>query len=92
MPDRWLPVVRDWLGKPLDKLTAEDFPATGIRVRFPEGSTVEFRHALSCIAALDEGREECLILTERCGNHVFPVGDAEVVSLTPDGDPISDAA
>lgn len=57
-------------------LSASDFPANReIRLRFPDQSTVSFRHALHVI---NPAGSQIALFTEHCGYHVFPAGDTEL--------------
>jgi hypothetical protein len=83
VPEAWTPRLRRYLrqrcGEERDRLAAGDFsPGQSVRIRFADGSHVLFRHAF---AIQDEAAGEVLVLTEHCGYHVFPLGDAEVEEL-----------
>jgi hypothetical protein len=83
VPEAWKPRLRRYFrerrGEKRDRLSAGDFsPGQSVFVRFPDGSHVLFRHAF---AIRDVAAGEVLILTEHCGYHVFPLGDAEVEEL-----------
>jgi hypothetical protein len=83
VPEAWKPRLRQYLGQrrgeERDRLSAGDFsPGQSVFIRFPDGSHVLFRYAF---AIRDEAAGEVLVLTEHCGYHVFPLGDAEVEEL-----------
>jgi hypothetical protein len=87
VPDEWKPRLRAHLratrGEDRDRLSAADFSASqSVHLCFDDGSFALFRHAF---AVLDEAGERCMVFTEHCGYHVFPVGAAgvEVVQAVP---------
>ena len=89
VPDEWKPHLRAYLratcGEDRDRLSAHDFRGDqSVHLRFDDGSFALFKCAF---AVLDEAGERCLVLTEHCGYHVFPVGAAgvEVVRAVPLG-------
>jgi hypothetical protein len=76
VPDEWKPRLRAYLhascGEDRDWLSAHDFPARqSVLLHFDDGSFARFRYAF---AVLDESGERCMVFTEHCGYHVFPVG------------------
>jgi hypothetical protein len=76
VPDEWKPRLRAHLratcGEDRDRLSARDFRGDQlVRLNFDDGSFALFRHAF---AVLDEAGERCMVFTEHCGYHVFPVG------------------
>jgi hypothetical protein len=59
-------------GEDRDQLSALDFSTRqSVHLRFDDGSFALFRYAF---AVLDEACEQCMVFTEHCGYHVFPVG------------------
>jgi hypothetical protein len=55
-----------------DQLSAGDFRGDqSVHLQFADGSFAMFRCAF---AVLDEAGERCMVFTEHCGYHVFPVG------------------
>ena len=80
VPDEWKPRLRVYLraacGEDRDRLSAGDFsPEQSVHVRFDDGSYALFRYAF---ALLDAAGERCMVFTEHCGYHVFPVGASGV--------------
>ena len=76
VPDEWKPRLRAHLratcGEDRDRLSAHDFRGDqSVHMHFDDGSFALFHYAF---AVLDEAGERCLVLTEHCGYHVFPVG------------------
>ena len=89
VPDEWKPRLRAYLretcGEDRDRLSAHDFRGDQtVHLQFADGSFALFKYAF---AVLDEAGERCLVLTEHCGYHVFPVGvdGIEVVRSVPVG-------
>lgn len=65
------PPARD-VRRDRDRLSAHDFRGDqSIELTFDDGSFAKFRYAF---AVLDEAGEQCMVFTEHCGYHVFPVG------------------
>ncbi len=76
VPDEWKPRLRAHLraacGEDRDRLSARDFRGDqSVHLTFDDGSFALFRYAF---VVLDEAGERCLVLTEHCGYHAFPVG------------------
>jgi hypothetical protein len=76
VPDEWKPRLRAHLrathGEDRDRLSAHDFRGDqSVQLTFDDGSFALFRYAF---AVLDEAGERCMVFTEHCGYHVFPVG------------------
>lgn len=76
VPDEWKPRLRAYLravcGEDRDRLSAYDFRGDqSVHLTFDDGSFALFRCAF---AVLDEACERCMVFTEHCGYHVFPVG------------------
>lgn len=76
VPDEWKPRLRAYLlatcGEDRDHLSAADFRSDqSVHLQFVDGSLALFRYAF---AVLDEQGEQCMVFTEHCGYHVFPVG------------------
>ena len=76
VPDEWKPRLRAYLratcGEDRDRLSAGDFRGDqSVHIQFVDGSFAMFRYAF---AVLDEAGERCMVFTEHCGYHVFPVG------------------
>ncbi|QEH38493.1 hypothetical protein OJF2_70960 [Aquisphaera giovannonii] len=76
VPDEWKPRLRAHLratrGEDRDRLSAQDFRGEqSVHLTFADGSFALFRYAF---AILDEAGERCIVFTEHCGYHVFPVG------------------
>jgi hypothetical protein len=89
VPDEWKPRLRAYLratcGEDRDRLSAHDFSSRqSVHLRFDDGSFALFRFAF---AVLDEAGERCMVFTEHCGYHVFPVGvgGVELVQTVPLG-------
>jgi len=87
VPDEWKPRLRAYLratcGEDRDQLSAHDFRGDqSVHLQFADGSFALFRYAF---AVLDEAGERCMVFTEHCGYHVFPVGTdgVEVVRSVP---------
>jgi hypothetical protein len=87
VPDEWKPRLRAYLratcGEDRDQLSARDFSARqSVHLRFDDGSFALFRYAF---ALLDDAGERCMVFTEHCGYHLFPVGagGVEVVRAVP---------
>ncbi|MFO0811309.1 MAG: hypothetical protein U0746_21985 [Gemmataceae bacterium] len=76
VPDEWKPRLRAYMmakcGEERDQLSAGDFsPQQSVHLRFDDGSFALFRYAF---VVMDEAGERCMVFTEHCGYHVFPVG------------------
>ena len=76
VPEEWKPRLRNYLiamyGEDRDTLSAYDFRSDqSVHLQFDDGSLVLFHYAF---AILDEAGERCMVFTEHCGYHVFPVG------------------
>jgi hypothetical protein len=76
VPDEWKPRLRAYLratcGEDRDRLSAHDFRCDqSVHLQFDDGSFALFQYAF---AILDEAGERCMVFTEHCGYHVFPVG------------------
>ena len=76
VPDEWKARLRAHIratrGEDRDRLSAYDFsPEQSVRLRFEDGSFADFRYAF---AVPDEAGKCCMVFTEHCGYHVFPVG------------------
>jgi len=83
IPEAWRSRLKQYLreryGEERERLSAGDFPAgQSVFIRFPDGSHVLFRFAFTLA---DEGTGEVAVLTELCGYHVFPAGEAEFETL-----------
>ena len=83
VPDEWKPRLRAHLrvtsGGNRDQLSAGDFRGDqSVHLHFDDGSFAVFRYAF---AVLDEAGEQCMVFTEHCGYHVFPVGSVGVEVL-----------
>ena len=83
VPDEWKPRLRDHLrstcGEDRDRLSAYDFRSDqSVHLQFDDGSFALFRHAF---AVLDESGERCMVFSEHCGYHLFPVGVGGVLVL-----------
>ncbi len=83
IPDEWKPRLRAHLqatcGQARDRLSAHDFCGDqSVHLTFDDGSFALFRYAF---AVLDEAGERCLVFTEHCGHHEFPVGAGGVQVL-----------
>jgi hypothetical protein len=90
VPDEWKPRLRAHLrathGEDRDRLSAHDFRGDqSVQLTFDDGSFALFRYAF---AVLDEAGERCMVFTEHCGYHVFPVGvgGVQVVREVPLGE------
>jgi len=89
VPDEWKPRLRAYLratwGEDRDWLSAQDFRGDqSVHLQFDDGSFALFRYAF---AILHEAGERCMVFTEHCGYHVFPVGagGVQVVRTIPLG-------
>ena len=76
VPDEWKPRLRAHLraarGEDRDRLSAGDFDCDqSVHVRFDDGSFAVFQYAF---AVFDPAGQRCMVFTEHCGYHVFPVG------------------
>jgi len=76
VPDDWKLRLRAHLratcGEDRDQLSARDFRGDqSVHLCFEDGSFAVFYYAF---AVLDEAGERCMVFTEHCGYHVFPVG------------------
>ncbi len=76
VPDEWKPRLRAHLlatgGEDRDHLSAYDFRADqSVHLTFGDGSFAVFRYAF---AVFDEAGGRCMVFTEHCGYHMFPVG------------------
>ena len=87
VPDEWKPRLRAYLratcGEDRDRLSAGDFRGDqSVHLQFDDGSFALFRYAF---AIMDEAGERCMVFTEHCGYHVFPVGadGVQVVRAVP---------
>ena len=83
VPDEWKPCLRAHLratcGEDRDRLSAGDFRGDqSVHLRFDDGSFALFRYAF---AVLDEAGERCMVFSEHCGYHVFPVGAGSVETV-----------
>lgn len=90
VPDEWKPRLRAYLratcGEDRDCLSAKDFsPRQSVQLRFEDGSFAFFRYAF---VVQDEPSGRCMVFTEHCGYHVFPVGmgGVEVLRTVPPPD------
>jgi hypothetical protein len=77
IPDEWKPRLRAYLlattGQESERLSAANFRADqSVHLQFVDGSFAIFRYAF---AILDEKKDRCIVFTEHCGYHVFPVGE-----------------
>jgi hypothetical protein len=73
LPERWQTRVTD-LALRLSKgrhrsLGASGFAGESLRITFPDGSSVFFKHAF---AVCDDPAGEIAVFTEHCGHHIFP--------------------
>jgi hypothetical protein len=78
--DEWKPRLRAYLratfGEERDRLSAQDFRANqSVHLQFDDGSFALFRYAF---AILEESGKRCMVFTEHCGYHMFPVGPGGV--------------
>ena len=76
VPDEWKSRLRDHLlatcGEDRYSLSAYDFRSDqSVCLQFDDGSFALFRNAF---AVFDEPGERCMVFTEHCGYHLFPVG------------------
>jgi hypothetical protein len=83
IPDEWKPRLRAYLrttrGEDRDRLSAHDFRSDqSVHLQFDDGSIALFRYAF---ALLDEAGKRCIVFTEHCGYHVFPVEAGNVQIL-----------
>ncbi len=83
VPDEWKARLRDHLrmtcGEDRDRLSAKDFRADqSVHLQFEDGSFALFRNAF---AVLDKAGERCMVFSEHCGYHLFPVGASGVQVL-----------
>ena len=85
--NEWKPRLRAYLfakcGEDRDRLSAHDFRSDqSVHLQFDDGSLALFHCAF---AILDEAGERCMVFTEHCGYHVFPVGagGVQVVRAVP---------
>jgi hypothetical protein len=74
--DEWKPRLRAYLlktcGEDRERLSAYDFRSDQhVSVTFEDQSHALFHYAF---ALFDESGERCMIFTEHCGYHIFPVG------------------
>jgi hypothetical protein len=89
VPDEWKPRLRAYLratsGEDRDHLSAHDFRGDqSVHLQFADGSYARFLYAF---VVFDEAGERCMVFTEHCGYHVFPVGagGVEVLRSVPSG-------
>ncbi len=80
VPEDWKPRLREHLrkttGAERDRLSACDFRSDqSVHIRFEDGSLAMFRYAF---AIFSEDLQRCMVFTEHCGYHQFPVGAASV--------------
>jgi hypothetical protein len=87
VPDEWKPRLRAYLretcGEDRDRLSAGDFRCDqSVHLVFEDGSFAVFNYAF---AVGDETGERCMVFTEHCGYHVFPVraGDVKILRSVP---------
>ena len=76
VPEEWKSRLRTYLratcGEVRDRLLTHDFRSDqSVHLTFDDGSFALFRYAF---AVLNEAGEQCMVFTEHCGYHVFPVG------------------
>lgn len=77
VPEEWKPRLRAYLyekyGEERERLSAHDFRCNeSVHLQFEDGSYAWFQFAF---VIFDERSEECMVFTEHCGYHVFPVGE-----------------
>lgn len=90
IPEEWKPRLRAYLraicGEDRDHISAHDFRCDQlVHLTFDDGSFAMYHYAF---AVLDESGERCMVFTEHCGYHVFPVGTDGVQfvqAMPPDG-------
>jgi hypothetical protein len=75
LPAHWQEVLRNEFPAHGGIPGAEDFGASGVQLRFEDGSTAKFEYAFFIV---DDCKEELLLITEHCGYHVFSTRGLEV--------------
>ncbi len=74
VPDEWKPRLRAYLlatfGVERERLSASDFSTQTVQLQFEDGSFAQFRYAF---VVFDDLGEQCMVFTEHCGYHVFPI-------------------
>jgi hypothetical protein len=82
VPDEWKPRLRAYLlatfGEDRERLSASDFSAQSVHLHFDDGSFARFHYAF---VVFDDAGKQCMVFTEHCGYHVFPVGNDGVQVL-----------
>lgn len=87
---RWASAVAQRLGRPEESivqngLLANDFPSTGVRIMFEDGSDLRFERAfyLSDVAHrnVDQAISRVAVFTEHVGHHEFWIGPQDQVEV-----------
>ena len=94
---RWVELVNRWkaalakrFGRSEDEIVSEalgdgDFPSSGVRIRFEDGSDLVFRHAFYLVdvrRAPPDGRylsSRVAVFSAHCGYHEFWIGPGDTI-------------
>ena len=89
VPDAWRPRLDAYLrsqGRERGgRLSTSDFQSNqSVHLQFVDGSYALFRYAF---ALFNESDTHCMVFTEHCGYHIFPIGSDGVETVRTFADP-----